>query len=168
MSSQNDVEPADPCQDGILEGVLFRPLTRRTDARGWLMELFRQDEWEPACHPVMAYISQTEPGQSRGPHEHVDQMDILVFPGPGDFLLQMWDARPPSATHGRQHRVVVGQSNPQAVLIPPGVVHGYRNISADPGLVINAPNRLYRGPGRREEVDEVRHENDPYSPYQLD
>jgi dTDP-4-dehydrorhamnose 3,5-epimerase len=29
--------------------------------------------------------------------------------------------------------------------------------------VYNAPNRLYRGEGRRDEVDEIRHENDPKS-----
>lgn len=54
------------------------------------------------------------------------------------------------------------------VVIPPGVVHGYRNISGEDALVINLPNRLYRGEGKAEDVDEIRHEDDPDSPYRFD
>ena len=56
--------------------------------------------------------------------------------------------------------IVVGQENPSVVIVPAGVVHGYQNIGDTEGIVINCPNRLYRGAGRREEVDEIRHEND--------
>ena len=43
--------------------------------------------------------------------------------------------------------------------MPPGVVHAYRNLSrAERGLVLNYPDRLYAGTGRREPVDEIRHE----------
>ena len=53
------------------------------------------------------------------------------------------------------------------VVIPPGVVHAYKNVSQHPGWVFNAPNRLYAGWGKQRPVDEVRHENDPESPYQM-
>jgi dTDP-4-dehydrorhamnose 3,5-epimerase len=40
------------------------------------------------------------------------------------------------------------------------VVHGYRNLSRQVrGMVLNFPDRLYRGWGKSEEVDEVRHED---------
>jgi len=48
-----------------------------------------------------------------------------------------------------------------------GVVHGYRNLSDRPGLVCNFANRLYRGPGRQEPVDEIRFEDTPDSPFRL-
>jgi dTDP-4-dehydrorhamnose 3,5-epimerase len=54
------------------------------------------------------------------------------------------------------------------VIIPAGVVHAYHNVGKIPGWVINLPNRLYAGKQRKEEVDEIRHESDPTSPYQLD
>ena len=54
------------------------------------------------------------------------------------------------------------------VIIPPGVVHGYRNLSDRPGLVCNFANRLYRGPGRCEPVDEIRFEDAPDSPFRLE
>ena len=148
--------------------VTFTALKRHGDARGWLVEIYREDELAPQLHPVMAYVSQTEPGVVRGPHEHVDQTDLFAFMGPGDFELVLWDARPSSPTHGLQTRTVCGQSNPCAVTIPPGVVHAYRNVSQVAGWVFNAPNRLYAGPGKREKVDEIRHELHADSPYKVE
>ena len=51
------------------------------------------------------------------------------------------------------------------VIVPPGVVHGYKNIGQSDGIVFNAPNRLYAGKGRIEVVDEIRHEGDSRSPF---
>jgi dTDP-4-dehydrorhamnose 3,5-epimerase len=144
--------------DGEIDGVIIRPLKFYNDARGWLVELFRQDEVPPELWPVMTYISQTLPGVTRGPHEHVDQTDTFAFIGPSDFKLVLWDTRGGSKTKGRRIAVVVGASTPAAVLIPPGVVHAYRNIGEVPGLVFNAPNRLYAGWGKSHPVDEIRHE----------
>jgi dTDP-4-dehydrorhamnose 3,5-epimerase len=151
-----------------ITGVLIRPLKRLTDARGWLIEVFRHDELEAGVHPSMAYVSQTLPGVARGPHEHRQQTDLFAFIGPGDFRLYLWDARPNSPTLGAKQTLTAGESNPQMVIVPPGVVHAYRNIGALPGLVFNAPNRLYAGEGRQEPVDEIRHEGRADSPYVLD
>lgn len=155
-------------REGPIEGVVFRPLKRFHDARGWLVELFRQDELDTAQHPVMAYVSETLPGIARGPHEHVGQTDYFAFVGPGNFRLYLWDARPSSATFGNRLTVEVGESNAQGVIIPPGVVHAYKNTSDRPGWVFNGPNRLYAGRGKKEPVDEIRHEDDPTGKYQLD
>jgi dTDP-4-dehydrorhamnose 3,5-epimerase len=62
-------------------------------------------------------------------------------------------------------RLVVGESNPAMVMIPPGVVHGYRNVGSRDGMVMNFPNRLYRGQGRTQAVDEIRHELDENTAY---
>jgi len=147
---------------------LITPLARHADSRGWLVELYREDELAEGIHPVMAYISQTLPGIVRGPHEHRDQTDYFAFIGPGDFELVLWDARPDSPTFGNQTREVYGTSSPCAVSIPPGVVHAYKNVSDVPGWVFNGPNRLYAGRGKQEPVDEIRHELDKDSPYQVD
>lgn len=150
-----------------IDGVTCRALGRHGDARGWLVELFRADELDPGILPAMAYVSQTLPGVSRGPHEHVDQTDYFAFIGPGDFELFLWDARQGAPTFGTCTRTVCGQSNPCAVTIPPGVVHAYRNCGGGPGWVFNAPNRLYAGPGKTQPVDEIRHEHDPDSPFRI-
>jgi dTDP-4-dehydrorhamnose 3,5-epimerase len=154
--------------NGPIEGVVFKPLKQYSDPRGWLVELFRDDELSPNDRPRMGYVSETLPGVARGPHEHVDQSDYFLFLGPGDFKLYLWDAREASPTFRRRVAVVVGQSNRQAVLIPPGVVHAYQSIGETPGWVINCPNRLYAGEGRKQPVDEIRHEADPDTIYVLD
>ena len=154
--------------EGTIDGVLIRPLGRFADARGWLIELFRHDELQPADYPAMAYVSQTLPGVTRGPHEHRQQTDHFGFVGPGDFKLYLWDTRPGSPTLGTRQTLIAGESNPQAVIVPPGVVHAYRNVSQIAGLVFNCPNCLYAGEGHREPVDEIRHEDLAGSPYVLD
>ena len=151
-----------------IQGVEIRPLKFHQDQRGWLTELFRIDELTNQQVPEMAYVSETKPGYSRGPHEHKDQTDIFGFFGPGDMRLYLWDARTSSPTYGTKMKIHVGQMNPCVVIIPPGVVHGYQNTSEVNALVFNTPNRLFAGFQRKSPVDEIRHENDPDSPYCFD
>ena len=42
---------------------------------------------------------------------------------------------------------------------------GWGRDGSIPGVVVNCPNRLFMGEGRREPVDEIRHESDPNTPY---
>jgi dTDP-4-dehydrorhamnose 3,5-epimerase len=150
---------------GTVSGVIWKSLTRHHDARGWLCELFRHDELPTEFHPAMAYLSTTEPGAARGPHEHRQQADCFCFLGPGDFLLALWDNRPDSPTYLAYQEAILGEKNPMLVIVPAGIVHGYRNIGREMGWVFNCPNHLYRGSGRTEPVDEIRHELDPDSPF---
>jgi dTDP-4-dehydrorhamnose 3,5-epimerase len=154
--------------EGPIEGVIFRKLGPHRDTRGWLVELYREDELPADAHPVMAYVSETLPGVARGPHEHVDQTDYFAFIGPGEFMLYLWDARRDSPTYGHRMKMVVGASNQQSVIVPPGVVHAYRNVGPTPGWVFNGPNRLYAGAGKKGPVDEIRHEDRADNLYRLD
>ena len=54
------------------------------------------------------------------------------------------------------------------MIIPPGVVHAYKNVADRPGWVFNVPNRLFAGKNKKEPVDEIRYEEVPDSPYVLD
>lgn len=152
---------------GPVEGVIWRPLKKFHDGRGWLCELFRNDELPAEFHPAMAYISVTEPGAARGPHEHADQADYFCFLGPSNFKMYLWDNRPRSNTHGHVETRAIGADNPMGLVVPVGVVHAYKNVGTEPGLVFNAPNRLYKGPGRKDPVDEIRHEDDAGSRFKM-
>lgn len=149
----------------MINGVIIKPLVKNKDERGWLAEVFRRDELD--FDPVMSYISLTNPGVVRGPHEHVFQADCFVFLGPGSFRLYLWDRREASSTKGEKIEIEVGENNPSLVIVPPGVVHGYKCISDAPALSINLPDRLYKGTNKLEEIDEIRWEKDPASPYQI-
>ncbi len=167
MARQETKEP-ETFTEGPVDGVVFRPLETRADDRGWLVELYREDELPPENRPAMAYVSQTLPAVVRGPHHHLDQSDYFALIGPGEFTLYFWDIRPDSPSWGR--RMVVGpvESMRQSVIVPPGVVHAYKNVGTVPGWVFNAANRLYAGKEKQEPVDEVRHEDREDSPYRLD
>ncbi len=148
--------------EGEIQDVVVYPLKKIRDERGWLAELFRHDEIAEEFYPVMAYISVTEPNTQRGPHEHVDQADLFCFIGPGNFKLRMWDNRRDSPTFRKMRTMIVGEDDPMAVIVPKGVVHAYKNESeTEKGVVINCPNRLYMGDGKRDAIDEIRHEDDP-------
>jgi dTDP-4-dehydrorhamnose 3,5-epimerase len=155
-------------RDGAIDGVVWTPLKKFHDSRGWLCELFRNDELQPAHLPAMAYLSVTDAGIARGPHEHVDQTDYFCFLGPSNFKMYLWDIRPHSPTYRVKQTDVVGADKPMALIVPPGVVHAYKNVGDVPGLVVNCPNRLYRGQGRKEAVDEIRHEERADSLFELD
>src|SRR5947207_14475668 len=83
--------------DNTIPGVIARPLRRFTDPRGWLIELYRDDELPEGFKPTMGYLSLTHPGVARGPHEHRDQSDGFVFLS-GVFEITLWENRP-----GREH-----------------------------------------------------------------
>lgn len=151
-----------------IKDVVVWSLRKFNDDRGWLTELFRQDHLESEFLPAMAYISSTRAGVTRGPHEHVGQADLFCFIGPSNFKLRMWDNRSDSPTFGKVMTLVVGQDDPMAVLIPRGIVHAYQNVGSVDGIVINCPNRLYMGTNRSEPVDEIRHEDDPETPFRIE
>ncbi len=155
-------------QPGEIKDVVIRDLRKFDDRRGWLTELFRHDELAAEFFPVMAYISSTLPGITRGPHEHVDQADLFCFIGPSNFRLRMWDNRPDSETYRNVLTLVAGIDEPKAVIVPRGVVHAYQNIGLVDGIVINCPNRLYMGENHHEPVDEIRHEDDPDTIFRMD
>ncbi len=153
---------------GEIDGVVITDLRRFNDSRGWLAELFRHDELDPEFYPVMAYTSSTSPGVTRGPHEHVDQADLFCFIGPSNFKLRLWDNRPESQTFNNVVTLVVGEDNPKSVVIPKGVVHAYQNVGSVSGIVFNCPNRLYMGVGKKDQIDEIRHEDDPQTIYRME
>lgn len=149
----------------MIKDLIIRKIDKFSDERGWLGEIFREDEI--AFRPAMSYLSVTRPGFVRGPHEHIIQSDFFVFMGPGEFELHLWDNRETSETNGEYQKIAVGSENPVAVIVPPGVVHGYKNISAVDAYCINLPDKLYKGTGKKEEVDEIRHEKNPDSPFKI-
>lgn len=146
-----------------MEGVVFKELNRFHDDRGWLVELFREDEVD--FRPAMAYVSMTKPGVSRGPHEHLHQSDYFCFFG--YFRLFLWDNRKDSVTF-QQQMTFDTRGEPHIAIVPPNIVHAYKNIGDAEGLVLNLPDSLYRGKDRMQPVDEIRYEGDPNSPFRVE
>lgn len=149
-----------------IEDVVIRELNKCPDKRGWLAECFRSDELPKRLLPEMAYVSMTLPGVSRGPHEHFHQTDYFVFFS-SNFQIYLWDNREDSPTYRKKMALKAGKTNPAIIIVPPRIVHAYRNIGTNCGLVLNFPNRLYAGKGKQSKVDEVRYENDKNSAFKI-
>lgn len=148
-----------------IKDVIIKKIDQFKDDRGWLSEIYRKDE--TSLKPAMAYVSFTNYSIARGPHEHAKQSDFFIFLGPGDFELYLWDNRKQSETYGKNQKIVVGESNKVSVVVPPGVVHGYKAISNPGSISINLPDKLYAGKYKKSKVDEIRHENDANSKFKI-
>ncbi len=146
-----------------MEGVIVREIGVFNDARGWLVEIFRSDEID--FKPAMSYVSMTKPGIARGPHEHMEQSDYFCFFG--NFRLYLWDNRKESPTYG-ERMLFDTKEKPHIAVVPPRVVHAYKNLGPGDGMVINLPDSLFKGEGRAFPIDEVRYEDDPGSPFKVE
>ena len=151
-----------------IDGVIITKKDLHEDQRGWLIEIFRQDELDNSHFPVMSYLSMTKSGESRGPHEHIKQTDLFFFWGTSTFKLYLWDNRSDSETFKKSSILTIPVGEQYSVIVPPGVVHGYKNIGEFEGLIINAPNQLHAGQGRGESVDVVRYEDDPECRFRME
>lgn len=154
-------------QTGI-DGLVVNKLRKFVDHRGWLAELFRENEFPEEFHPAMIYVSMTGPGEARGPHEHRFQTDYFCILGPSNFRIYFWDNRPQSPTFKKKLQIETGFNDIVSILVPPGVVHGYKNVGEKEGYILNAPDRLYCGKGKKGSPDEIRYENDPGGGFRLD
>jgi dTDP-4-dehydrorhamnose 3,5-epimerase len=150
-----------------LPGVRVEALPVFKDERGSLHELFRVDEIPAGFKPLMACSSWSHPGVARGPHQHVGQDDYFTFAGPSDFCVYLWDDRPGAAGAAKGWIINTGEQAPTRIHVPRGVVHAYHNVGHVFGLVVTVTSLLFKGENRRDPVDEIRHELNSNSPYQL-
>ena len=125
----------------MIEGVIVKKLQKYEDSRGWLAEFWRNDEID--YRPAMGYVSVTHPGVVRGPHEHIKQSDCFILLGPGNFELYLWDRREGSKTQGEVFKETFGEQNPALIIVPPGIVHGYKCVGDKDAYCINLPDKLY-------------------------
>ncbi len=145
-----------------MDGLEVRELSIYEDSRGWLGEIIREDE--ATFKPLMTYLSMTKPGFVRGPHEHREQTDFFCLIG--RFRLYFWDNRKTSTSYKKKETMDTSEI-PVIAVVPPGIVHAYKNIGTSNGYVINLPDKLYKGRGKTQKVDEIRYENDPDNPYKV-
>lgn len=155
----------DGCEVNI-PGVFVCGLETFTDKRGKTFELFRND-WRTGHVPAMGYMGFTKPGEMRGPHEHEYQQDYFIF-YEGEFLIKLWDHRVEFPLETLEELFFnASNSEPMVLIVPPNVVHGYKNIGDTISGILNFPDTLYAGRNKKLKVDEIRWENVPNSPFKF-
>lgn len=103
-------------------GVELRPMVLHRDARGDVVEIFR-DEWSHGVRPLQWTLVSSNPGVLRGVHVHPrhDDYAIVIV---GHASLGLRDLRPGSPTEGWACLLDLRGEAPQAVIVPHGVAHG--------------------------------------------
>jgi dTDP-4-dehydrorhamnose 3,5-epimerase len=110
-------------QEGHLpDGVRILPLVPHADERGELVELYRQSWGGP--RPVQWNCVRSEARTLRGVHVHIAHWDYLVVTS-GSCLFGLYDARGGSPTEGHRAFVQADGARPFALVLPPGVAHGF-------------------------------------------
>ena len=147
----------------MIEGVVVKQLKVIPDERGYLMEIFRDDD--PFFRKFgQAYMTVVYPGVVKGWHYHKVQDDhFCVVKGMSKVVL--YDLRDSSKTKGEVNEFFMGEKNPMLLLIPHGVLHGMKGVGVEPALLLNIPTEHYD----YKEPDEYRvHPHDNDIPYDWD
>lgn len=126
------------CRRGKIDGVWLKQVRTFTDDRGLLGELLRADD--PYYGSSFETCAQTTltmsyPGVIKAFHWHHTQDDAW-FCVTGMIQAVMYDQREGSPTYGLTEVYCIGQHNPVVLIIPRGVVHGYRVLGPDPAWIV--------------------------------
>lgn len=107
----------------VPDGVSIVPLVTHRDTRGELTEVFRRS-WHGAVDPVQWNVVRSDAGVLRGVHCHVDHWDWLILAS-GACSFGLADLRRGSPTERLAVTVEARGQAPFALVIPPGVAHGF-------------------------------------------
>ena len=143
---------ADPAAIGALslnitptpiKGVIHLPLSPIEDGRGGLTEVWSAG-WKTAdlVPPKHIYQSATDYGVVKAWHLHVQHTDQFAVTR-GKIQIVCIDLRKSSPTKGRVNITIMGERLPGFLLIPPGVLHGWKALSVPEAIVLNMQSHVY-------------------------
>lgn len=125
----------------MIFGVKIKQLKLFCDDRGWLSELAKQGE-ETFFNIKQTNLTLTYPGVIKAFHWHRHQTDLWVVAS-GMAQVVLYDIRANSSTFKQTNVYYLGEDNRQMILIPPGVVHGYRVLGTKPALLFYHADQAY-------------------------
>jgi dTDP-4-dehydrorhamnose 3,5-epimerase len=131
------MQPPLPTQ--LPDGVRLRELPHHPDDRGSFIECFRES-WPEIPRPVQWNIVRSERRVFRGFHVHVKHTDYLMMAS-GVMALGLRDLRRASPTHGLTALIELNAERPSAVVLPPGVAHGFSFV--EPSVHIYAVSEFW-------------------------
>lgn len=125
----------------MIEGVQLKTLKKHCDDRGYFMEVIRNDDNIFSQFGQMSF-SKTYPGVIKAFHYHKKQDDLWFFPV-GNAQIVLHDIREDSLTYGETNTFYIGEDNPQVILIPIGVAHGYKVLGNTPAIIVYLTTESY-------------------------
>lgn len=125
----------------MIDGVAIKELNVLPDERGRLMEILRNDD-EIFTGFGQVYMTTTYPDVVKAWHYHKKQDDFIACVK-GMIKLVLYDDRENSPTRGQLDVFHIGDYKPRLIRVPCMVYHGWKCISTEEALIINAPTKVY-------------------------
>ena len=133
----------------MIDGVKIRKITTHTHDRGNFREILRDDD-KLLKKFGQASMTVTYPGVIKAFHWHKKQDDLWFF-AQGKAMVVLHDLREGSPTKGETQTILSDESDPQLILIPVGVVHGYKVLGDKPVLLFYHTTEGYNAAAPDEE-----------------
>lgn len=129
-----------------INGLFLKELTTHLDDRGDVIELWSTAWPEFKDNKIMraehGYQSATDPGVVKCWHLHAIHTDQFTVTR-GKLQVCLVDVREDSPTFGHANTVVMGIQKPRFLLIPPGVMHGWKALGTTESIVVNFQSHPY-------------------------
>lgn len=122
-----------------IEGLEYRPLITHLDCEGETIELLRMDWFYSGVNVPQIYSTTCFSGKTKAWHRHLTQTDRMVCIS-GIICFGFIEEREDDIV---SEEVVVRAERPILITVPPKVWHGFRNISSETAIILNAPDQLY-------------------------
>jgi len=124
-----------------IDGVQVNPLKIIADQRGMLGEILRCDD-ERFQKFGQVYFTTAYSGVVKAWHRHIVQTDYFTCIV-GLVKLALHDNRFGSPTKGEFNTFIIGPRNPNLIVIPPGIWHGFMGVRPEEAVMINVPTEPY-------------------------
>lgn len=131
--------------------VIIDEIKIYADSRGMVSEVWRIDS-ALGIDSKQCYISETAPYIQRGPHQHVAQDDNFIS-WKNIMVYQMFNPET-----NEMKTFITEKNKIYRVNVKVPIIHSYRNLDKDKSFTLNFPTALFMGEGKKEEIDEIRHE----------
>jgi dTDP-4-dehydrorhamnose 3,5-epimerase len=127
-----------------INGIKHKKLDTIVDGRGDVIELWSLPwvEKEGFSLPKHVYQSATDYGVTKCWHLHEIHTDQFTVTR-GKMQVVCVDLRIESLTFGEVNSFIIGIQNPSLILIPPGVMHGWKALSSPETIVVNLQTEVY-------------------------
>lgn len=124
-------------------GVIVRDLLVHLDGRGDVTELW-SDNWLKDGYVTTRHVYQsaTEHGVVKAWHlheEHTDQFAVTR----GKLQVSLVDLRHDSPTYLHANAIFLGAHRAKSIVIPPGIMHGWKALTAPEVIVVNCQSHVY-------------------------
>jgi len=132
-----------------LDDVVVFDLKKYCDDRGFFCELWKEDALNKMLPSSLSNfkakqvsLTTTYPNVVKAFHWHKHQTDVW-FAVSGNIKVVLYDDFAKTSTYKKTRSYCIGENNPQGIVIPKYIAHGYKVLGNVPASVVYITNQQY-------------------------